>query len=61
MTLTLDEFIRRFFMHVLSRKFVKIRHYGILSKRNRSTKLQKCKELTGAVENKNQNLEVKLS
>ncbi|GCD13246.1 hypothetical protein Ctaglu_48690 [Clostridium tagluense] len=61
MTLTLDEFIIRFLMHVLSRKFVKIRHYGILSNRNRSTKLQKCKELTGAVENKNQNLEVKLS
>ncbi|GCD13271.1 IS91 family transposase [Clostridium tagluense] len=61
MTLTVDEFIRRFLMHVLPRKFVKIRHYGILSNRNRSTKLQKCKELTGAVENKNQNLEVNLS
>ena len=61
MTLTVDEFIRRFLMHVLPRKFVKIRHYGILSNRNRSTKLQKCKELTGAVENKNQNLDVKLS
>jgi len=61
MTLTVDEFIRRFLMHVLPRKFVKIRHYGILSNRNRSTKLQKCKELTGAVENQNQNLDVKLS
>ncbi|MBU3101864.1 IS91 family transposase [Clostridium sp. DSM 17811] len=61
MTLKVDEFIRRFFMHVLPRKFVKIRHYGILSNRNRPTKLQKCKELTGAVENKNQILEVKLS
>ena len=61
MTLTVDEFIRRFLMHVLPRKFVKIRHYGILSNRNRSTKLQKCKELTGAVESKNQNSEVKLS
>ncbi|MCB2307411.1 transposase [Clostridium estertheticum] len=35
MTLTVDEFMRRFFMHVLPRKFVKIRHYGILSNRNR--------------------------
>lgn len=60
MTLTVDEFMRRFFMHVLPRKFVKIRHYGILSNRNRSTKLQKCKELTGAVQNKKQELEVKL-
>jgi hypothetical protein len=56
-----DEFIRRFLMHVLPRKFVKIRHYGILSNRNRSTKLQKCKELTGTVQNKKQNSEVKLN
>ncbi|HEY8890166.1 MAG TPA: transposase, partial [Clostridium sp.] len=53
--------MRRFLMHVLPRKFVKIRHYGILSNRNRSTKLQRCKELTGAVESKNQNSEVKLN
>ncbi|MCJ7689218.1 MAG: IS91 family transposase [Clostridiaceae bacterium] len=61
MTLAVDEFIRRFLMHVLPRKFVKIRHYGILSNRNRSTKLQKCKELTGAVQSKSKNLDVKLS
>jgi len=61
MTLTVEEFIRRFFMHVLPRKFVKIRHYGILSNRNRSTKLQKCKELTGATQSKKQNSEVKLN
>ncbi|MBZ9634629.1 IS91 family transposase [Clostridium sp. FP1] len=61
MTLAVDEFIRRFLMHVLPRKFVKIRHYGILSNRNRSTKLQKCKELTGAVQSKGENSDVKLS
>ena len=61
MTLTVEEFMRRFFMHVLPRKFVKIRHYGILSNRNRSTKLRICKKLTDAVQNENQNLEVKLS
>ncbi|WLC77558.1 IS91 family transposase (plasmid) [Clostridium estertheticum] len=61
MTLTVDEFMRRFFMHVLPKKFVKIRHYGILSNRNRSTKLQKCKELTGAVQSKSENSDVKLS
>ena len=61
MTLTVDEFMRRFFMHVLPRKFVKIRHYGILSNRNRSTKLQKCKELTDAVQSKSENSDVKLS
>ena len=61
MTLTVEEFMRRFFMHVLPRKFVKIRHYGILSNRNRSTKLKKCKELTGAVQSKSENSDVKLS
>jgi hypothetical protein len=61
MTLTVDEFIRRFFMHVLPRKFVKIRHYGILSNRNRLTKLKKCKELIGVVQSKGENSDVKLS
>ena len=49
MTVTAEEFIRRFLMHVLPDRFVKIRHYGILSNRNRVTKLKKCKELTGTV------------
>lgn len=49
MTVTAEEFIRRFLMHILPNKFVKIRHYGILSNRNRATKLKKCKESTGAV------------
>jgi hypothetical protein len=48
MEITTEEFIRRFIMHILPSKFVKIRHYGILSNRNRSTKLEKCKKLTGA-------------
>ena len=43
MTVTAEEFIRRFLMHILPSKFVKIRHYGILSNRNRMTKLKKCK------------------
>jgi len=43
MTVTAEEFIRRFLLHVLPYKFVKIRHYGILSNRNRITKLNKCK------------------
>ncbi|ADG82316.1 IS91 family transposase [Thermincola potens] len=45
MTLDAHEFIRRFLMHVLPHKFVKIRHYGILSNRNRNTKLKICKLL----------------
>lgn len=33
------EFMRRFLMHVLPNRFVKIRHYGIFAGRNRPTKL----------------------
>lgn len=47
MTVPSEEFIRRFLMHVLPDKFVKIRHYGILGNRNKKTKLKDCKRLTG--------------
>jgi hypothetical protein len=47
MTLDALEFIRRFLLHILPDQFVKIRYYGILSTRNRNTKLLKCKELFG--------------
>ena len=40
MTVTAEEFIRRFLMYVLPYKFVKIRHYGILSNRNRVSKFK---------------------
>lgn len=46
MTLTADEFIRRFLVHVLPSGFMRIRHYGFLSPRNKSTKLALCKKLT---------------
>lgn len=49
MKVTAEEFIRRFLMHILPSKFVKIRHYGILSNRNRNLKLKKCKALTGSL------------
>src|ERR1035437_10095397 len=35
MTLDAVEFLRRFFLHVLPRGFVRIRHYGLLSNRFR--------------------------
>jgi len=47
MTLDVFEFIRRFLLHILPEGFMKIRHYGILSNRNRSTRLVRCKELLG--------------
>ncbi|MBB6625524.1 transposase [Clostridium gasigenes] len=34
-TLKAEEFIRRFTMHILPDRFVKIRHYGILENRNK--------------------------
>jgi len=46
MDLTADEFIRRFLIHVLPNRFTKIRHYGLLSPRNKATKLKLCKKLT---------------
>ena len=49
MPLEVYEFIRRFLLHILPDQFFKIRYYGILSARNRKTKLLKCKEMLGAI------------
>lgn len=46
MTVSADEFIRRFLIHILPDRFMKIRHYGFLGNRNKSTKLVICKKLT---------------
>ena len=46
MTITIEEFIRRFLIHILPPKFMKIRYYGILGNRNKRKKLLKCKILT---------------
>jgi len=48
MTLPIEEFLRRFLLHVLPRGFVRIRHFGILSTRNRSTLLPLCRQLLDA-------------
>lgn len=47
MTLDAFEFIRRFLLHVLPDGFMKVRHYGLLSNRNRKEKLELCKALLG--------------
>ena len=36
MTLSLDEFLRRFLIHLLPKGFVRIRHFGLLANRRRS-------------------------
>jgi hypothetical protein len=45
MTLSLEEFARRFLQHVLPKGFVRIRHYGLLANRGREEKLQTCRRL----------------
>jgi Putative transposase len=45
MTLSVDEFLRRFLLHVLPRGFVRIRHYGFLSSRHRRELVPLCKKL----------------
>ena len=42
-----EEFIRRFLMHVPPKRFVRIRHYGLLSCRNKSKKMTHCRNLLG--------------
>lgn len=47
MTLEAAEFIRRFCLHILPLGFMKMRHYGILSSRNKGVDLNKAKEFFG--------------
>jgi hypothetical protein len=44
-TLTLDavEFLRRFLMHVLPKRFVRIRYFGFLASRRRTQGLPQCR------------------
>ncbi len=49
MTLQVNEFLRRFLLHVLPPGFVRIRHFGFLSTRKRSTLLPLCFRLLGAI------------
>jgi len=48
MTLSLDEFLRRFLLHVLPKGLVRIRHFGFLANRRRATLLPLCFQLLGA-------------
>ena len=45
MTLSSDEFLRRFLLHVLPRGFVRIRSFGFLANRCRATLLPQCRLL----------------
>ena len=47
--LTLEgvEFVRRFLMHIPPKRFVRIRHYGLLSNRNKKSQISLCRNLIG--------------
>jgi Putative transposase len=45
MTLTTDEFIRRFLIHVLPRGFHRIRHYGLLARATSADNIARAREL----------------
>jgi hypothetical protein len=47
MRLQAEEFIRRFLLHVLPARFVRIRHFGLLANRNRKDNLSVCRQLLG--------------
>jgi hypothetical protein len=50
MTLAVDEFLRRFLMHLLPQGFVRIRNFGFLANRRRATLLPLCFHLCGSAQ-----------
>ena len=52
MDLPVGEFFRRYALHILPKKFIKIRHYGILSNSSRKAFVEKGALIVGKFENK---------
>src|SRR6202166_4622029 len=48
MTVSADEFLRRFLIHVLPKGLVRIRHFGLFANRRRGEALSRCRILLGA-------------
>ena len=48
-SVTQEEFVRRFLMHVLPQGFVRIRHYGLLSTRTKREKMILCRNQIGCM------------
>ncbi len=48
MALGVEEFLRRFLVHVLPRGFVRIRHFGLLANRQRRPAIIRARQLLGA-------------
>ena len=50
LTLTAEEFMRRFLLHTLPRGFQRLRHFGLLSNRARVANLAHCRQLLGVAQ-----------
>lgn len=50
LTLSLEEFARRFLLHVLPKGFVRIRYYGFLANGGRARLLSRCRDALGSPE-----------
>jgi putative transposase len=48
MTVSSDEFLRRFLIHVLPKGLVRIRHFGLFANRRRGSMLARCRALLGS-------------
>ena len=53
MTLSVEEFLRRFLLHLLPRGFVRIRNFGFLANRRRALLLPLCAHLLDSVQESN--------
>jgi hypothetical protein len=49
LTLDVDEFLRRFLLHVLPKRFVRIRYFGVLAPRCRTDDLATCRTVLAVV------------
>ena len=47
LTLTENEFLRRFELHILPKRFVRIRHYGFLTNRGKTTRINEIRKVMG--------------
>ena len=61
LTLSLEEFLRRFCLHILPPRFVKLRHYGLLSNRDRPTRLARVRQLLAALPPQTQPLNTRMT
>jgi hypothetical protein len=50
LSLSVDEFLRRFLLHILPKSFVRIRNFGFLANRKRATLLPLCFQLLGSAQ-----------